>query len=184
VVWNGGGITIGTSPRMHRTHDRRRRGARAGLVAALALLPAAATAAPCPVALPVAGEFSSGFGPRGRGFHAGVDLRAPVGTPIRAATGGTVIHAGRYYAYGLIVEIRHADGSVARYAHLSRIAPGLRAGMPVAGGERIGAVGRTGRTTGAHLHLELRREGRAVDPWPWLTRTACRTDIEVAEAQR
>lgn len=161
-----------------------RRALRMGLILAAALLPVSVAAAPCPVALPVSGEFSSGFGQRGRIFHAGVDLRAPVGTPVRAATGGTVAFAGRYYAYGIILDIRHADGSVARYAHLSRIAPGLLPGAAVAAGETIGAVGRTGRTTGAHLHIELRREGRPVDPWPWLTRTACRSDVEVAEAQR
>lgn len=160
------------------------RALRAGVVLAAALVPASVGAAPCPVALPVAGEFSSGFGHRGRVFHAGVDLRAPAGTPVRAAAGGTVVFAGRYYAYGIILDIRHADGSVARYAHLARIAPGLAPGAAVAGGQTIGAVGRTGRTTGAHLHIELRRDGRAVDPWPWLTRTACRSDIEVAEAQR
>ncbi|WP_137123617.1 M23 family metallopeptidase [Roseomonas sp. HF4] len=156
----------------------------AAFVLAAALAPAGAIAAPCPVALPVSGEYSSGFGQRGRVFHAGVDLRAPTGTPVRAAVGGTVAFAGRYYAYGIILDIRHADGSVARYAHLSRIAPGLTPGAAVAGGETIGAVGRTGRTTGAHLHIELRRDGRPVDPWPWLARTACRSDVEVAEAQR
>jgi len=167
-----------------RKDRARHRALRAGAVAAVALLPATAAAAPCPVVLPVAGEFSSGFGQRGRGFHPGVDLRAPTGTPIRAAAGGTVVFAGRYYAYGIILDIRHSDGSVARYAHLSRIARGLTPGATVAGGQEIGAVGRTGRTTGAHLHIELRRDGRPVDPWPWLTRTACRSDIEVAEAQR
>lgn len=148
------------------------------------LLPAAASSAPCPVALPVLGEFSSGFGHRGHGFHPGVDLRAPIGSEVRAAAGGTVIFAGHYYAYGLMLEIQHVDGSVARYAHLSRFEPGLSPGMPVAPGERIGAVGRTGRTTGPHLHVELRRDGRAVDPWPWLTRTACFDDRQIAEATR
>jgi YD repeat-containing protein len=146
----------------------------AALAAAACLAPAAhAPAAPCPVALPVAGEYSSGFGPRGRGFHAGIDLRAPSGTPVWAASGGTVTFAGRYFAYGLLVEVEHADGSRARYAHLARIAPGVRPGAALPAGGPLGAVGRTGRTTGAHLHVELRRHGRAVDPWPWLTRTAC-----------
>jgi murein DD-endopeptidase MepM/ murein hydrolase activator NlpD len=147
------------------------------------LLPAqAALAAPCPTALPVQGEYSSGFGYRHGRFHPGVDLRAPVGTPVTAASSGTVVFAGRYYAYGLMIEIAHVDGSTARYAHLAGFAPRVRVGAQVSGGERIGAVGRTGRTTGAHLHVELRREGRAVDPWPWLTRTACIPFMEVAEA--
>ncbi|BDG73238.1 M23 family metallopeptidase [Roseomonas fluvialis] len=160
----------------------------AGLVLAAALLPGAVQAAPCPIALPVAGEYSSGFGPRGRGFHPGVDLRAPHGSPVRAAVGGTVVFTGRWYAYGTIIDIEHRDGTVARYAHLSRIAAEVRPGAQVLPGQLIGAVGRTGRTTGAHLHVELRRFGRPVDPWPWLTRTACNSDgtqvAEGAEAPR
>jgi murein DD-endopeptidase MepM/ murein hydrolase activator NlpD len=156
----------------------------AGLAVAAAVLPAAASAAPCPTGMPVAGEHSSGFGHRGRGFHPGVDIRAPHGTPVRAAAGGTVVYAGRYYAYGTIIDIEHRDGSIGRYAHLSRVAPIVRQGGVVMPGEVIGNVGRTGRTTGAHLHVELRRNGRAVDPWPWLTRTACIEVPQVAEAPR
>jgi murein DD-endopeptidase MepM/ murein hydrolase activator NlpD len=132
----------------------------------------------------VSGEFSSGFGHRGRGFHPGVDLRAPIGSQVRAAAGGTVVFAGRYYAYGLMVDIRHQDGSTARYAHLARFAPGVAVGQSVLPGQPIGAVGRTGRSTGPHLHVELRRDGRPVDPWPWLTRTACLDERQIAEAPR
>lgn len=149
-----------------------------------AMAPRMAAAAPCPIVLPVNGEYSSGFHYRGRRFHPGVDLRAPVGTPVQAPVGGTVTHAGRYYAYGLIVDIQHRDGSMSRYAHLQRIAPEVRVGETVRPGQLIGAVGRTGRTTGAHLHVELRRNGRAEDPWPWLTRTACIDNVELAEAPR
>jgi murein DD-endopeptidase MepM/ murein hydrolase activator NlpD len=158
----------------------------AALIAALAVTPRAAFASPCAVVMPVAGEFSSGFGHRGRGFHPGVDIRAPYGSPIQAAREGTVVFAGRYYAYGLIVDIQHADGTVARYAHLARVAPGIAPGALVAAGGALGTVGRTGRTTGAHLHIELRRDGRPVDPWPWLTQTAaaCLDDRLVAEAPR
>ena len=168
------------------TPTRRLARLRLAAFAALAsvFLPAIATAAPCPVAQPVAGEFSSGFGARGRGYHPGVDIRAPTGTPIRAPVGGRVVFTGRYYAYGLIVDIEHRDGSVSRYAHLSRISREVQVGGLVAPGEVIGAVGRTGRTTGAHLHIELRRAGRPVDPWPWLTRTACVDDRQMAEAAR
>lgn len=154
------------------------------LLAGTALLPAAAVAAPCPVGMPVAGEFSSGFGSRGRGYHPGVDIRAPIGTTVRAATGGTVVFAGRYYGYGIMVDIEHRDGTRARYAHLAGIAPGTVVGSRVAAGQMVGRVGRTGRTTGPHLHVELRRNGQAVDPWPWLTRTACTDSVEVAEAPR
>lgn len=167
-----------------RPHARLRRPVRLAALAFAATAASAvpAVAAPCPIAMPVAGEFSSAFGHRGRGFHPGVDLRAPVGTPVRAPVGGTVVFAGRYYAYGLMLEIEHRDGTRSRYAHLSRFAPDARVGSFVFPGQVIGAVGRTGRTTGAHLHIELRRDGRAVDPWPWLTRTACLDDRQLAEA--
>jgi murein DD-endopeptidase MepM/ murein hydrolase activator NlpD len=156
----------------------------AGLALAAALPPDGASAAPCPTGMPVAGEYSSGFGYRGRGFHPGVDIRAPHGAPVRAAAGGSVVYVGRYYAYGTIIDVEHRDGSVGRYAHLSRVAPIVRLGSVVLPGEVIGAVGRTGRTTGAHLHVELRRNGRPVDPWPWLTRTACIETPQLAEAPR
>lgn len=156
----------------------------AALLAAPGLTAGGAMAAPCPIALPVAGEFSSGFGYRGGRMHPGVDIRAPIGSEVRAAAGGMVIFAGRYFAYGIMLEIEHRDGSVARYAHLARINPGIIPGAVVLPGEPVAILGRTGRTTGPHLHVELRRDGRAVDPWPWLTRTACLADTEIAEAPR
>ncbi|WP_431285995.1 M23 family metallopeptidase [Humitalea sp. 24SJ18S-53] len=139
-----------------------------------------AVAAPCPAAMPVAGEYSSGFG--GRRGHPGVDIRAPVGSRVQTVLPGTVIFAGRYFGYGMMVDIAHEDGTTSRYAHLARFAPGITTGARVDALQAIGAVGRTGRTTGAHLHIELRRNGRPVDPWPWLTRTACTGATEVAEA--
>jgi murein DD-endopeptidase MepM/ murein hydrolase activator NlpD len=153
-------------------------------LALLALnMPVEALAALCPVALPVAGEFSSGFGRRHGGMHSGVDLRAPVGTPVHATLPSTVVFAGRYFDYGLMVEVQHEDGTRARYAHLARFAPGLARGTRLAVGQAIGMVGRTGRTTGPNLHVELRRGDRPVDPWPWMTRTACTSWTEVAEAE-
>lgn len=151
----------------------------AGILAVIAM---PVMAAPCPIGMPVVGELSSGYGPRHGRQHAGVDIRAPVGTPVRASSAGRIVLAARYSGYGLLVEIEHADGSRARYAHLAGFARGIRGGTAVAAGQRIGAVGRTGRTTGANLHVELRRAGRPVDPWPWLTRNACRPLIEAAEA--
>jgi murein DD-endopeptidase MepM/ murein hydrolase activator NlpD len=146
-------------------------------------LPVATKAAPCPSVLPVMGEKSSVFGaPRGSRGHSGSDIRAPMGTPVRLAAGGVVTHAGPFFAYGLMVEVEHPDGSRARYAHLARIERGVSAGAALRPGHLIGTVGRTGRTTGPNLHVELRRDGRAVDPWPWLTRGACTPLIEVAEA--
>jgi murein DD-endopeptidase MepM/ murein hydrolase activator NlpD len=172
---------------MRQTRLSRGLSACVGLAAACAAMVAAAPAASaqgCGGLLPVAGEYSSGFGPRGRGFHPGVDIRAPYGAPVTAARAGRVVFAGRYYAYGLIVDIEHRDGTVARYAHLSRIAPGVVVGAQIGPNGGIGAVGRTGRTTGAHLHVELRVNGRPVDPWPWLTQTACLEDRQLAEAPR
>ncbi|MEO3470691.1 M23 family metallopeptidase [Roseomonas sp. CAU 1739] len=173
---------------MRKTRLTRRLSFAAGFgatcAAAFAIAPHAAQAGPCDGVLPVAGEYSSGFGYRGRGFHPGVDIRAPYGAPITAARAGRVVYAGRYFAYGLIVDVEHADGTVARYAHLSRIASGVTPGAAIAPNGSIGAVGRTGRTTGAHLHVELRIGGMPVNPWPWLTQTACLEDRQVAEAPR
>lgn len=114
-----------------------------------------------------------------RGFHGGhqgVDLMAAMGTPIRAAAGGTVVYAGWYYAYGLMVDIRHSDNVVTRYAHMQALAPGLGVGTSVASGETIGKVGATGRARGSHVHFEVRVNGRAVDPKPYLSMARCPED--------
>jgi murein DD-endopeptidase MepM/ murein hydrolase activator NlpD len=111
-----------------------------------------------------------------RGFslgHAGLDLMAPYGSPIRAAGGGTVMFAGWYYAYGRMVDIRHTDGLITRYAHMADFAPGIAPGAPVAMGAIIGRVGATGRAHGPHVHFEVRVDGRAVDPRPYLARATC-----------
>jgi murein DD-endopeptidase MepM/ murein hydrolase activator NlpD len=111
-----------------------------------------------------------------RGFssvHSGVDLMAPLGSPIRAAAGGTVAYAGWYFAYGNIVDIQHGDGVVTRYAHMSAFAPGIVPGAPVSVGQTIGKVGATGRAHGAHVHFEVRLNGHAVDPMPYLGLAAC-----------
>jgi len=114
-------------------------------------------------------EISRGFS---RG-HSGIDLMAPHGSPIHAAIAGTVIYAGWYYAYGNIVDIRHADGVVTRYAHMSAFAPGIAPGEAVQAGEEIGKVGATGRAHGAHVHFEVRVGGRAIDPKPYLGLASC-----------
>jgi len=106
-------------------------------------------------------------------YHSGVDLMAPLGSPVRAAAGGTILFAGHYFAYGLIVDIQHADGVVTRYAHMSRFAPGIAAGSPVSVGQTIGDVGTTGRAHGPHVHFEVRINGHAVDPKPYLALAAC-----------
>ncbi|MBL8602090.1 MAG: M23 family metallopeptidase [Myxococcales bacterium] len=99
--------------------------------------------------------------------HYGMDYAAPEGTPVYAAADGIVASAGLAGASGNLVRIAHVElGVETGYAHLSEIAPGLRAGRRVAARERIGAVGTTGRSSGPHLHFSVRREGEWVDPLP------------------
>lgn len=122
---------------------------------------------------PAAGRFSSRFGVRvdpidhTRKGHAGLDIAAPQGAPVVAAAAGRVERAGPAGTYGNLVVVRHPDGSETRYAHLSAI--GVRVGDEVAAGAPLGQVGSTGRSTGPHLHFEVRRDGRPVDPWPLLS---------------
>ena len=118
--------------------------------------------------MPAEARVSSRFGYRvhpifriGR-FHSGVDLAARHGTPVHAAADGTVAAAGWNGGYGQQVRLAHGDGLTTSYAHLSRIV--ARPGSAVRRGELIGFVGSTGFSTGAHLHYEVRRAGRAVDP--------------------
>ncbi len=115
-------------------------------------------------------EVSRGFGHG----HTGIDLMAPLGSPIRAAAGGTVMYAGWYFDYGNIIDIRHTDGLITRYAHMSAFAPGISPGAPVAEGAVIGRVGMTGRAHGPHVHFEVRIDGKAVDPKPYLALAPCR----------
>jgi len=114
-------------------------------------------------------QLTRGFGPTpGGGFHSGVDLTAPYGSPVRSAAGGSVVFAGTFYGYGNMIDIRHPDGLVTRYAHLSAFAAGLRVGTPVDTGGLIGSIGTSGHAHGPHLHFEVRVGGKAVDPKPYL----------------
>ncbi|SAK78787.1 peptidase M23B [Caballeronia hypogeia] len=99
-------------------------------------------------------------------FHPGVDLVAPTGTPILAAAAGRVIHAGPMPGYGNTVDIDHNNGFITRYAHASKIE--VRVGQTVQPGEPIAKVGSTGRSTGPHLHFEVRVDNRAVNPAHYL----------------
>lgn len=96
--------------------------------------------------------------------HTGVDYAAPRGTPVYATADGVVASAGERGGYGQMIEIRHPNGYATRYAHLSRIGSGINGGVAVRQGEVIGYVGMTGLATGPHLHYEVRRSGRPVDP--------------------
>jgi len=96
--------------------------------------------------------------------HLGIDYAARRGTPIVAAGSGKVIYAARMGSYGNLVKIRHNDGYETRYAHMKSFRRGIRRGRYVKKGQTIGYVGTTGRSTGPHLHFELRKRGRAVNP--------------------
>ena len=96
--------------------------------------------------------------------HNGVDFGARPGTPIFAAGSGTIVKLGWFGAFGRYVRIRHGSVYETAYAHMSRFRRGLRVGSRVKQGETIGYVGRSGRTTGPHLHYEVIRNGRHVDP--------------------
>jgi murein DD-endopeptidase MepM/ murein hydrolase activator NlpD len=126
-----------------------------------------------PQVLPASLEFiSSGFGYRsdpftgGGAFHSGLDFRGLVGAPIYAAASGKVAFTGVKQGYGNCVEIDHGNGLMTRYAHMSRFS--ARVGDDVSAGMVIGAIGNTGRSTGPHLHFEVRINDRAVNPRPFL----------------
>jgi murein DD-endopeptidase MepM/ murein hydrolase activator NlpD len=102
------------------------------------------------------------FGPRGNGFHTGIDLIAPAGTPVYAAREGRVVFADWFDGYGFLVVLDHGHGERTYYAHLSRI--DVKRGIWVGQGVRVGRVGATGDATGAHLHFEVRVRGAAVNP--------------------
>ena len=121
-----------------------------------------------PLAMPLKSAFryTSPFGRRWGRAHEGVDMAGSVGTPVYATAEGTVIHAGWQSGYGNLITIRHELGTETRYGHLSRI--GVKVGQKVSRGSLIGAMGNTGRSTGPHLHYEVRVNGRAVNPMTFI----------------
>lgn len=132
------------------------------------------TIAKVPVHIPITGSFrqSSGYGNRkdpfsgGRAFHAGLDFAAPTGTVVTSAADGVVSFVGTRSGYGNVVEVDHANGLMTRYAHLSAFI--ARTGQKVITGTPIAKVGSTGRSTGPHLHFEVRKADQALDPKPFL----------------
>jgi len=112
-----------------------------------------------PMTAPVLGDR---FGPRGDRWHSGIDLPAPMGTPVYAARAGEVVWAGWHGAYGFLVAVAHGHGERSMYAHLSRI--DVRVGVRIGRGLRVGLVGATGDATGPHLHFEVRVRGACVNP--------------------
>ena len=122
---------------------------------------------------PVVGKLESGvggrrnpFGGRGYEFHEGQDIDATYGTPVQAAATGRVTIAGWQRGYGKVVYVDHSNGLSTRYGHLSEI--DVSVGQTVNRGQTIGLVGSTGRSTGPHLHYEVRINNQPVDPRPYL----------------
>ncbi len=95
-------------------------------------------------------------------FHSGIDFRAAYGQTVKSTAAGKVVKAGRFGGYGNMVEIDHGNGFSTRFAHLSRVL--VRDGQQVAAGVVVGEAGSSGRSTGSHLHYEVRENGRAVNP--------------------
>jgi murein DD-endopeptidase MepM/ murein hydrolase activator NlpD len=120
------------------------------------------------------GVITSGFGYRsdpftgGGAFHPGLDFRGAYGAPIHAAADGTVSFVGQIRGYGNVVEVSHGNGLVTRYAHMSKTMATV--GQAVNAGDVIGAIGSTGRSTGPHLHFEVRINNSVVNPRPFLER--------------
>lgn len=122
-----------------------------------------------PILLPDgAGRFTSCFCPRWGAFHSGIDLAAPMLTPIYAAAGGVVKESGAAPGYGNAVVITHDATTDTLYGHMEKIL--VREGQQVRAGQLIALVGNRGRSTGPHLHFEVHLDGTPVNPLPWLER--------------
>ena len=130
-------------------------------------------------------RLSSAFGSRihpvlgGRRNHKGIDLAAPTGTPVYATADGVVSRADWFSSYGRYISIEHGADLQTRFAHLSRIV--VSAGETVKKGDLIGYVGSTGRSSGPHLHYEVRVDGVAVDPIPYMVESATHREFALAE---
>ena len=111
---------------------------------------------------PLRGVLYARFGRKGKSLHDGIDLAAPAGTPVRTAGEGSVLFAGPQQGYGLLVIIEHAHGLVTVYAHNRDLR--VRTGQQVREGQVIATVGESGKTSGPHLHFEVRQDGAPVDP--------------------
>jgi murein DD-endopeptidase MepM/ murein hydrolase activator NlpD len=130
-----------------------------------------------PTSLPVETRwYSSNFGWRidpftgFRTFHEGIDFMAPTGRSIRAAGAGVIVYSGKHPQYGNMVEIDHGNGLVTRYAHASKL--DVTVGDVVVIGQKVAEVGSTGRSTGPHLHFEVRVRGAAVNPKKYLQKNS------------
>ncbi len=134
-----------------------------------AVLPAPPPPPPAPPKhfVPTIGVLTSTFGERWGELHGGVDIAAPIGTPIVAVTDGFVIEAGPASGYGQWVRVQQADGTTAVFGHVDQFF--VTAGQPIKAGEVIATVGNLGQSTGPHLHYEVwLPDGTKIDPLPWL----------------
>ncbi|VAW01751.1 Peptidase M23/M37, partial [hydrothermal vent metagenome] len=118
----------------------------------------------------------------GGAMHSGIDFKGPYGQPILAAAKGDVTHAGWKSGYGKTVEVTHGNGLMTRYAHLSRV--NVATGQKVTQGLQVGAMGSTGRSTGTHLHFEVRLNDRAINPRPFLETNKDVLKIKAGARQR
>jgi murein DD-endopeptidase MepM/ murein hydrolase activator NlpD len=119
---------------------------------------------------PTSGRVTSCYGSRWGTLHAGIDIAAPIGTPIYAPEGGVVVAAGPASGFGLAVAVRHGDGAITLYGHVNQMF--VSAGQTVATGQQIAEVGNRGQSTGPHLHFEVHTGGlyaNRENPVPWLT---------------
>lgn len=115
---------------------------------------------------PLRGVLYARFGRKGDDAHEGIDLAAPAGTPVKTAGPGTVIFAGEQEGYGLIAIVQHPDGLITLYAHNRDLR--VKSGQTLREGQVIATVGESGRTSGPHLHFEVRKDGKPVDPLGFL----------------
>jgi murein DD-endopeptidase MepM/ murein hydrolase activator NlpD len=118
------------------------------------------------VSWPLSGPLLDTFGPRGSGWHSGIDIDAPDGAPVSAAAPGIVLRSGWEAGYGNRVVVAHGRGLETTYAHLAKITVGT--GTFVSESTHVGSVGCTGTCSGAHLHFEVRVNGVSSDPLLWL----------------
>jgi murein DD-endopeptidase MepM/ murein hydrolase activator NlpD len=119
---------------------------------------------------PATGRVTSCYGTRWGTLHAGIDIAAPIGTPIYAPEGGVVVQAGPASGFGLAVALQHADGTITLYGHVNQFF--VTVGQAVSTGQQIAEIGNRGQSTGPHLHFEVHTGGlyvNRVNPVPWLT---------------
>jgi murein DD-endopeptidase MepM/ murein hydrolase activator NlpD len=135
-----------------------------------------------PAGWPISGRLMGGFGERqdpfsGEGaYHTGVDISAPIGTQVKVSADGRVKFAGMYAGYGRLIIVSHGNGYETYYAHLSKIS--VTEGQELRQGEYLGDVGMTGRSTGPHLHYEVRIGNSPVNPYRFLNRAPVLAQVE------